>query len=162
MSVWNHRPEAARRLVDSLSAQGYRAHAVEHLQDAAREADIISCATLSPTPLIAGAWLNAGQHLDLVGAFNMHMREVDDAALTRARIFVDTNAALSEGGDVALALKSGALTRADVVADLAALTRGASGRGGPDEITLFKSVGAAIEDLAAAMLVWKKAGGGKF
>ncbi|MGD0762403.1 MAG: ornithine cyclodeaminase family protein [Roseiarcus sp.] len=162
IAVWNHRPEAARRLADSLSAQGYRAHAVEHLQDAAHEADIISCATLSPTPLIAGAWLKAGQHLDLVGAFSMRMREADDAALKRARVFVDAEAALSEGGDVALALMSGALTHADVVDDLAALTRGAPGRGGPDEITLFKSVGAAIEDLAAAMLVWKKAGGEKF
>jgi ornithine cyclodeaminase len=162
VAVWNHRPEGARRLADGLSAQGYRAHAVEHLQDAAGEADIISCATLSPTPLIAGAWLIAGQHLDLVGAFSMRMREADDAALKRARVFVDGEAALSEGGDVALALKSGALTRAEVVGDLAALTRGAPGRGGRDEITLFKSVGAAIEDLAAAMLVWKKARGEKF
>ena len=68
---------------------------------------------------------------------------------------------MSEGGDVALGLQSGAIARADVVADLAALVRGAPGRGGPQEITLFKSVGAAIEDLAAAMLVWKKAGGEK-
>jgi ornithine cyclodeaminase len=145
-----------------LIAQGFRATAAERLEDAAREADIISCATLSPTPLIAGAWLKAGQHLDLVGAFSMRMREADDAALKRARVFVDAEAALSEGGDVALALKSGALMRADVVGDLAALTRGAPGRGGSDEITLFKSVGAAIEDLAAAMLVWKTAGGEKF
>ncbi|MGO4872944.1 MAG: ornithine cyclodeaminase family protein [Roseiarcus sp.] len=162
IAVWNHRPEGARRLAESLSAEGFRAHAVEHLQDAVAEADIISCATLSQAPLIAGAWLKAGQHLDLVGAFSMRMREADDAALKRARVFVDTDAALSEGGDVALALQSGALTRADVVADLAALVRGAPGRGGDEEITLFKSVGAAIEDLATAMLVWRKAGGGKF
>ena len=162
IAVWNHRPEGARRLAESLNAQGLRAHAVEHLQDAVREADIISCATLSPTPLVAGAWLRAGQHLDLVGAFSMRMREADDAALKRARIFVDTSAALSEGGDVALGLQNGAIARADVVADLAALVRDAPGRGGDEEITLFKSVGAAIEDLAAAMLVWRKAGGGKF
>jgi ornithine cyclodeaminase len=162
IAVWNHRPEGARRLAERLIAQGFRATAAERLEDAAREADIISCATLSPTPLIAGAWLKAGQHLDLVGAFSMRMREADDAALKRARVFVDAEAALSEGGDVALALKSGALMRADVVGDLAALTRGAPGRGGSDEITLFKSVGAAIEDLAAAMLVWKTAGGEKF
>jgi ornithine cyclodeaminase len=74
-------------------------------------------------------------------------------------VFVDTSAALEEGGDVTLALKSGALTRAEIVADLAALARGAPGRGGDEEITLFKSVGAAIEDLAAAMLAWGKAGG---
>ena len=87
----------------------------------------------------------------------MRMREADDAALKRARVFVDTSAALSEGGDVALGLKSGALTPADIVGDLAALVRGAPGRTAPHEITLFKSVGASIEDLAAAMLVWRKA-----
>ena len=161
IAVWNHRPEGAHRLAARLTALGLRARAVGRLEDAVREADIISCATLSQTPLIAGAWLKPGQHLDLVGAFNMHMREADDAALKRARVFVDTGAALSEGGDVALALQSGALSRADVVAELAALVRGAPGRGGAQEITLFKSVGAAIEDLAAAMLVWTKAGGEK-
>ncbi|MGD1035741.1 MAG: ornithine cyclodeaminase family protein [Roseiarcus sp.] len=160
IAVWNHRPERAHELVESLIAQGFGARAVERLEDAVREADVISCATLSPAPLIAGAWLQPGQHVDLVGAFNMRMREADDAALKRARVFVDTGAALEEGGDVALALRGGALTRADIVADLAALAGGAPGRRGPQEITLFKSVGAAIEDLAAAMLVWRKAGGG--
>ncbi len=161
IAVWNHRPGGAHRLAQSLNAQGFDAHAAGRLEDAVREADIISCATLSQAPLIAGAWLKAGQHLDPVGAFTMRMREADDAALQRARVFVDTGAALEEGGDVALALNSGALTRAENVADLAALAKGAPGRGGPEEITLFKSVGAAIEDLAAAMLAWKKAGGEK-
>jgi ornithine cyclodeaminase len=159
IAVWNHRPEGAQRLAADLLAQGFRAEATEHLRDAVGEADVIACATLSPTPLISGAWLKPGQHLDLVGAFTMRMREADDAALKRARVFVDTDAALSEGGDVAQALADGALARADVVADLAALVRGAPGRRGPEEITLFKSVGAAIEDLAAAMLVWRRAGG---
>jgi ornithine cyclodeaminase len=132
---------------------------VSRLEDSVRNADIVSCATLSEAPLVAGAWLSGGQHLDLVGAFSMGMREADDAALKRARIFVDTGAAMSEGGDVALALKAGAITRADIVGDLAALVRGAPARGGAHEITLFKSVGASIEDLAAAILVWKRAGG---
>jgi ornithine cyclodeaminase len=162
IAVWNHRPDGAHRLAQKLVAEGYRAHAVGRLEDAAREADVIACATLSQAPLVAGAWLKAGQHLDLVGAFNMHMREADDAALTRARIFVDTEAAMREGGDVALGLASGAIAKEDVVADLAALVKGAPGRGDDDEITLFKSVGAAIEDLAAAMLVWRKTGGGAF
>jgi ornithine cyclodeaminase len=157
IAVWNHRPEGAQRLAESLTKEGFNAVAAPRLEEAVREADVISCATLSHAPLVAGAWLQPGQHLDLVGAFNMHMREADDAALKRARVFVDTGAALNEGGDVALGLRSGALTRADVVADLAALVGGAPGRGAPQEITLFKSVGAAIEDLAAAMLVWKTA-----
>ena len=118
-----------------------------------RGADIVSCATLSTVPLVKGDWLRPGSHLDLVGAFNLTMREADDAAVRRAEVFVDTPAALTEGGDVALALAAGAISRADIVADLAALCGGAPGRGAADEITLFKSVGASIEDLVAAMLV---------
>jgi ornithine cyclodeaminase len=159
IAIWNHRAERAHRLAATLAGEGFNAHVVTRLEDAVRNADIVSCATLSEAPLVAGAWLSGGQHLDLVGAFSMGMREADDAALKRARIFVDTGAAMSEGGDVALALKAGAITRADIVGDLAALVRGAPGRGGAHEITLFKSVGASIEDLAAAILVWKRAGG---
>ncbi len=158
VEVWNHRAESARKLVERLEKEGVRARVADHLQDAVREADIISCATLSHQALIAGAWLQPGQHVDLVGAFNMQMREVDDIALKRARVFVDTPAALGEGGDVALALQSGAIAKSDIVADLPALANGAPGRGDAKEITLFKSVGAAIEDLAAAMLVYKRVG----
>ena len=89
----------------------------------------------------------------------MAMRECDDAALLRAKLYIDTPAALTEGGDVALGLASGAITPASIVADLAALCRGAAqGRKSCAEITLFKSVGAAIEDLAAAILVWERIG----
>ena len=159
IAVWNHRPEGARRVAETLAAEGLPARFVESLAEAVAAADVISCATLATAPLIEGRWLSAGQHLDLVGAFNLRMREADDEALRRARIFIDTEAACVEGGDVALGLRSGAITRADVVADLPALCRGAQGRRSEDEITLFKSVGAAIEDLAAAMLVWRRAGG---
>jgi ornithine cyclodeaminase/alanine dehydrogenase-like protein (mu-crystallin family) len=160
VAIWNHRPEGARKLATSLAAEGFSARAVENLEQAVGEADIVSCATLSQAPLIRGGWLHPGQHVDLIGAYNMQMREVDDAALRLARIFVDTPAALSEGGDVAQGLANGAISRADVVADLPALVAGAPGRGAAEEITLFKSVGAAIEDLAAAMWVWKRAGRG--
>jgi ornithine cyclodeaminase/alanine dehydrogenase-like protein (mu-crystallin family) len=155
--IWNHRPENARKLAEALGANGLRARAVESLHEAVAKADIISCATLTPAPLIEGRWLRPGQHLDLVGAFTMAMREADDLALQRARVFIDTPAALNEGGDVAQALANGALRPSDVIADLAALVKGAPGRVGAEEITLFKSVGAAIEDLAAAMRVWRNA-----
>ena len=158
IAVWNHRTAGAHRLAAALADQGFNAHVVTRLEDGVREADLISCATLSEAPLVLGAWLRPGQHLDLVGAFSMQMRETDDAALKRARIFIDTAAALDEGGDVALGLQSGAIARADVAGDLAALVRSAPGRMAADEITLFKSVGASIEDLAAAMLVWRRAG----
>ncbi|MDE3177056.1 MAG: ornithine cyclodeaminase family protein, partial [Pseudomonadota bacterium] len=154
--VWNHRPEGAQRLSAQLAREGFVARAEADLQSAIATADIVSAATLSTAPLIRGGWLKPGQHVDLVGAFNMSMREADDLALQRARVFVDTPAALSEGGDVAQAIRDGALAKSAVVADLAALARGAPGRASDDEITLFKSVGASIEDLAAAQLVWKR------
>jgi ornithine cyclodeaminase/alanine dehydrogenase-like protein (mu-crystallin family) len=156
VTIWNHRAAGAEKLAASLTGQSWRVRVAENLQEAVRAADVISCATLSKAPLIEGAWLRPGQHVDLVGAFNLAMREADDEALRRARVFIDTEAALSEGGDVAVALRSGAIERAHVVADLGALCRGGAGRTGADEITLFKSVGAALEDLAAAMLVWRK------
>ena len=125
------------------------------MERAAAEADVVSCATLSTTPLIEGRWLKPGQHLDLVAAFSMSMREAADEALRRARVFVDTEVACAEGGDVAIGLASGVIARAEIGADLPALCRGAEERRTADEITLFKSVGAAIEDLAAAILVWR-------
>jgi ornithine cyclodeaminase/alanine dehydrogenase-like protein (mu-crystallin family) len=159
IGVWNHRRERARRVVSSLRSLGLPAHVADDLKEAVAEADVISCATLANEPLIAGAWLRPGQHLDLVGAFNMRMREADDDALKVSRIFIDTEAALKDGGDVAIGLSTGAISRSDIVADLATLCRGGQGRRTAQEITLFKSVGAAIEDLAAAILVWRKAGG---
>jgi ornithine cyclodeaminase len=156
VAVWNRRAAGSLQTAAFLRGLGLPAAAVEDLPAAVADADVISCATLSSDPLIAGERLRPGQHLDLVGAFNMRMREADDEALRRARIFVDTEAALIEGGDVAIALHAGAVKESDIVADLPALCRGAPGRLRKDDITLFKSVGAAIEDLAAAILVWRK------
>ena len=156
VTVWNHRLERAQRLAEQLTAEGFSATAEPDLETAVRGGDIISCATLSTVPLVKGAWLQPGCHLDLVGAFNLSMREADDAAVAMAEVFVDTPAALSEGGDIALALRSGAIGPAHVKATLFELCRSAHpGRGSETAVTLFKSVGSAIEDLAAAMLVWQ-------
>jgi ornithine cyclodeaminase len=155
VTIWNHRPERGEALASTLAAEGFEARFEPDLERAVRGADIVSCATLSAEPLVEGAWLQPGTHLDLVGAFNLAMREADDAALRRAAVFVDTEAALTEGGDVAVALAAGAIERAHVRGTLFDLTRGVhAGRTSPDEVTLFKSTGAALEDLAAAMLVW--------
>ena len=123
-----------------------------------RSVDVISCATLSTAPLVQGAWLQAGQHVDLVGAFKPDMRETDDECMRRARVYVDTReGGLNEGGDIVQAVRSGALTEADIQADLFELCRGEKpGRGNDDEITLFKSSGTAIEDLAAAKLAFER------
>jgi ornithine cyclodeaminase len=130
---------------------------VADLEQAARTADIISCATLSNEPLIAGEWLKPGAHLDLVGAFKPGMRESDDEAIRRASVFVDTRAgAMSEAGDIVQPLKSGVLKEDGIRAELAELIKGQrKGRSEPGEITLFKSVGAALEDLAGAILAYE-------
>ncbi len=156
VTVWNHRLEGAETLVRELERNGIEARVAQDLEAAVAEADVISCATLSSEPILRGAWLRPGVHVDLVGAFNMAMRETDGAAVARARVYVDTHAAIEEGGDIALAITEGHIARGDVVGDLHTLCRDTSvGRLGPDEITLFKSVGTAIEDLAAAVLVWR-------
>ena len=156
VKLWNHNAERARQVAAELASQGLPVEATENLEEAVREADLVSCATLSTAPLVHGAWLDPGAHLDLVGAFNLAMREADDAALQRASVYIDTPAARTEGGDVALALASGAIAADHVKGDLFALCRSeAPGRERADEITAFKSIGTAIEDLAAAMLVWK-------
>lgn len=156
VDIWNRTPAAAEALAARMRAEGFEAAPCADLEAGVRAADLISSATLSGQALIRGDWLSAGAHLDLVGAYNMQTREADDEALRRARIVVDTAAALSEGGDVAIAIRSGALSESAVLGDLAALVRGEIvPRRGDGDITLFKSVGTAIEDLAAAILAYE-------
>lgn len=154
--------EAAKResKARELAALGLPVEPTGDLEQAVRGADIISCATLSTSPLVKGAWLKPGAHLDLVGAFTPEMRESDDEAVTRASLFCDTRAgALKEGGDLVIPLKAGVITEASVKAELADLARGThNGRVAPDEITLFKSVGTAVEDFAAARLAMERLG----
>jgi ornithine cyclodeaminase len=166
VAIWGRTYTKARALAERLAASlgdglgdavGDRkidVQATDDLEAAVRSADVISCATLSADPLVAGAWLKPGQHLDLVGGFTPAMRETDDAAIARARVYVDTRAgALSEAGDIVQPLRAGVLSEQAIVGDLFALARGqVEGRGGAEEITLFKSVGTALEDLAAAKL----------
>ena len=153
--VWGRRPDAAQALAAELAAEGLPARAVPDLEPAVREAQIITCATTATEPLVRGDWLAPGTHLDLVGGFKRHMREADDQAVARARIVVDTYAgALAEAGDLTQPLERGVISREAVVGELAELLRGdCTGRRGPADITLFKSVGTALEDLAAARLV---------
>lgn len=157
--VWGRGLDKAEETASEARELGFNAVAVDDLEAAAREADIISCATLSSEPLIRGAWLKPGTHLDLVGAFKPSMRESDDEAVRRSSVFVDTRAgATKEGGDIVQPLASGVLAMNDIKADLAELAHGKHpGRTRPDEITLFKSVGAALEDLAGAILAYQHA-----
>lgn len=153
--VWARRADAAAALARTLSGEGLAAQATTDLEAAVRTACIVCCATTSSTPLVRGDWLAPGTHLDLVGAFTPRMREVDDAAVARSRIVVDTYAgALAEAGDLVQPLANGTLRREQVLAELAELLQGRhTGRRTRDDVTLFKSVGTALEDLAAAELV---------
>ncbi|MEE8293655.1 MAG: ornithine cyclodeaminase family protein, partial [Kiloniellales bacterium] len=157
--IWGRTPDKAIKLAKRLDRTDFRVAATEDLEAAAQGADIISCATLSRDPLVRGDWLRPGQHLDLVGAFRPDMRESDDQAVRRARVFVDTrDGATKEAGDIVQPIESGVLDPADVAGDLFDLTRGArAGRRYYDQITLFKSVGTALEDLAAAELAAERA-----
>ena len=152
IAIWSPRQERAAALASRLADHGHPARAVARPEPG--EACIIACATLATTPLIRGADLPPGVHLDLVGAYRPDMREADGAALARARVVVDTRAgAFAEAGDLLQAIAEGAITQGHVVGELAQLCRGEiAGREAPGQITAFKSVGWAGEDLAAAIL----------
>jgi ornithine cyclodeaminase len=158
VTLWNRTRSRAVSTAFALHAAGIEPLIADDLEAAVRTADIVSCATLAAQPLIRGKWLKKGAHLDLVGAFTPKMREADDDAVRRARIYVDTRAGAPKGsGDIAIPLKRKIIKPSDIAGDLFELCRGkAKGRRRADEITLFKSVGTAIEDLAAAMLVWQR------
>ncbi len=155
VGIWGRNPEAARRVARDFADAGFTAEAVTDLPAALRDADIVSCATTARTPVLAGAWLTPGTHVDLVGGFRPNMREADDDAIRRATVFVDTReGATREAGDIVQALESGALAPNGIAADLFELCDGRHpGRTADDQITLFKSVGTALEDLAAAELL---------
>ena len=157
VTVWGRNAAKAAEVAGRLASDGYEVRAAQDLAEAVAQADIISCATLATEPLLRGEWLRPGTHVDLVGGFKPTMREADDEVIRRSRVFVDTRAgAMAEAGDIVQPLAGGVLAEGDIVADLYELIRGAqAGRGSADEITLFKSVGAALEDLAAAILAYR-------
>lgn len=157
--VWGRNLDKAKRLAKAMSTKALQVSATDDLAGAVGGADIVSCATLSRDPLIRGEWLRPGQHLDLVGGFTPDMREADDEVVRRSRIFVDTReGATKEAGDIVQPLQTGTLAPEDIAGDLFELSRGErAGRRFYHQITLFKSVGTALEDLAAAQLTVRRA-----
>jgi ornithine cyclodeaminase len=155
--IWNRTPANAEKVAAALRAEGLPANAAGDLDSELAEADIVASATISNTPLVRGALLKPGAHVDLVGGFTPDMREADDDAIVRSRVYVDTRAgATKEAGDIVQPLASGLLKPEAIIADLHELARGEKqGRRNDSEITLFKSVGAALEDLAAGVAVYK-------
>ncbi len=149
----------AEELAADLAQQGFEAHSVADLEHAVRQSDIVSCVTTSTAPVVKGAWLKPGTHVDLAGAFKPTMRETDGEVVARASVYVDTReGALAEAGDLLQARDEGKFDFATIKGDLFELCRGkVKGRASEDEITLFKSAGTAIEDLATAIMLYQKA-----
>lgn len=162
--VWGRNLEKAK-VVSSFITQhlqiqeetNFEIFPIKNIEEGIEKADIISCATLSPAPLVFGKKLRAGQHLDLVGAYRPDMREADDEAILRSSVFVDTYDGMHESGDISIPMENGILKKENIHADLFELCRGEkTGRKNDNEITFFKSVGHALEDLAAAKLIYEK------
>ena len=158
VTIWARSSGSAQALAGELRQRGAPAEATDDLESAVRDADIVSCATLATAPLIRGGWLRAGSHLDLIGSFTPSMREADDGCFAGASLYVDDAEALQKSGDLVGPLQRGVFAASDVRGTLAMLAKGeAAGRRSVDERTVFKSVGVALEDLAAACLLYEGA-----
>ncbi len=160
--IWGRDHAKAEKLAKSLARYTNRRMTINptvELEAAVQGADIISCATLATEPLVLGEWLEPGTHVDLVGAFRPDMREADGQVFKRGLVFADTReGVMAEAGDVIQAIEEEAMTEHDIVGDLYGLTRGeSSARWRYNDITVFKSVGTALEDLAAAELTYERA-----
>ncbi len=143
IAIWNRSADKARALADELGLE-----VAEDLATAVPQADIVACCTMAKSPVLKGEWLRPGQHVDLIGAFTEDMREADNEALRRARIFVDSReTTLDHIGELKIPLTEGTITRDDVLGDLYQLVAGSVGRENDADITLFKNGGGAHLDL---------------
>ena len=154
IEIWSRTAANAARLADLHQSGPVRVRAVEELEPAAREADIIACATMATAPILQGDWVRPGSHVDLIGAFRPDMREADDALIAKAEIFVDSReTAIHDIGELALPLAAGVISEADIRGALNDLAAGKAGRSGPEAITLYKNGGGAHLDLMTAKVI---------
>jgi len=150
VTIWNRSPARAEALAATTPAPGVDYTVSTDLEAAVGRADLVCCATMSETPVLHGAWLRAGQHIDLVGAYTPTMRECDDEAMHRARVFVDCrDTTLDAIGELKIPIETGVMTPADVEADLYDMCRVAPTRS-PEDITLYKNGGGGHLDLISA------------
>ncbi len=156
--IYGRSREKAHKMADEFQGEFSSINVIEHIDEHLSSVDIVSAATSSPGPLIRGELLTEGQHIDLVGAYTPTTRESDDEVMKTGRIFADNRSSvLKEAGDLLIPIASGAIIAEDIVADLFELCQGEKpGRAGDGEITVFKSVGHAMEDLVTAMHLYKK------
>ena len=158
--VWSrHAENRERYAVRAKARYGLTVESSESAQTAVTGADIICTTTSSSEPVLRGEWLSPGAHLNVVGASVRTAREVDGEAMKRSRLFVDRReSTLNEAGDFLLARDEGAVDNDHIQAELGEVLLGQHpGRKSPDEITLFKSLGLAVEDLASAQYIYKQA-----
>lgn len=158
--VWSRDPEHARRFAEAASARyGITVEPAPTARDAVAAADLICVATSSPDPVLHGEWIAEGAHINAVGASQPSARELDTAAVVRSRLFVDRiESALNEAGDFLIPKREGAITDDHIRGEIGDLLLGrVAGRTSPNEVTLFKSLGLAVEDLAAAHHIYVRA-----
>ena len=156
--LWGRNFQKAEAIAAELKNEKFNVYPIQSIEEKISEVDVVSCATLSKTPLVLGAYLKPGQHIDLVGAYRPTMREADDDTIKKTSVFIDTyQGGLKESGDIFIPLQSGVLKEKDIKADLFELcSNQKSGRKNNEEITLFKSVGHSLEDLTAATYYYNK------
>ncbi|MDH3714956.1 MAG: hypothetical protein OET44_14060 [Gammaproteobacteria bacterium] len=153
--IWNRTAAKAQRLTERLQAEGIAAEAATTLREAVESADVLCSATMTRAPIIDGNWLQPGTHVDLVGSFTRDMREADNTAIQRSRIYVDCHAtAVDDVGEIAIPVRDGALKREDIAGDLYELCSGKRrGRTSSEDITLFKNAGGGHLDLMTAQFI---------
>ncbi len=158
--IWGRNYERAQKFAATVGDElNISVTPVENPKEYAHSCDIISCATMADTPILKGKWLNASkkQHIDLVGAFTPDMREADNDVILNCDIYVDTyEGALAEAGDIVRPLEAGIISRQNICGELSEMVADNFRSKNPDRSTLFKSVGTALEDLAAAKMVYSK------
>lgn len=159
--VWSRSVKQARDLVESLTRSGIPARVASELESAVGAADVVSCATLATSPVVRGSWLPGNSHLDLIGSFTPNMREADDDAFAGADIFIDTPEALEKSGELLQPLANGVFSPNEVRGTLSDLCTGVVAARQGFHRTVFKSVGTALEDLAAAIQVLNYWGKGR-
>jgi ornithine cyclodeaminase len=153
--IWNRTAAKAQQLAEHLQAEGIDAETATTLREAVKSADVLCSATMTRAPIIDGNWLQAGTHVDLVGSFTRDMREADDTAIQRSRVYVDCHGtAVDDVGEIAIPMREGVLKREDIAGDLYELCNGErGGRASRDEITLFKNAGGGHLDLMTAQFI---------
>jgi ornithine cyclodeaminase len=156
VQVWDLNAANSGKLIETLKSQGFKASIADDLETAQGQADINSCAALSNEPLIKFEWLRPGAHLDLIGSFPPHMSEADNACFANGSVYIDPPDALKKSSDLICPKNDGVMQASNIIGTLSDLCRGQTpARTSRDQITIYKTVGTGLSDLAAGALAYK-------